>query len=249
MSQQHRAAVSDHIQLPEARERISHAAFRLFGKKGYTCTSVQDIADAAEVQKSILYYYFGSKEALYQTLCSESAKNLRAFLLQALNEAGLPKGLEADGFRAELPANVSCESLLAALAETLITLARDNREPVRFFMAHVFAPDGDRPPVSTCEMEQLTPQLIRHIARAGMVRGELCGELADLERLILGAVQYSIIRHLRNPEEEPLKVGLGPRIVSAVLRGFTAMPNSAAQRRQSAAASTAPAERPDSLEE
>jgi AcrR family transcriptional regulator len=205
----------------EARQRIKRAAFHLFGARGYSCTSIQDIADAAEVQKSILYYYFGSKEGLYQTLYSESAKSLQTFLLQALHDVGLPsEGLE-NGWRVEPPATISCETLLSTLAETLISLARDNREPVRFFMAHIFAPDGDRPPVSTDEMEHITPHLIQHIALCGMRRGELSGDLGALDRLLLGALQYSIIRHLRNPEQEPLTAGLGQSIVRALLHGFS----------------------------
>ena len=73
----------------EARQRITQAAFRLFGKKGYTCTSVQDIADAAAVKKSIVYYYFGSKEGLYKALLSESSLHLESFLSQALGSEGL----------------------------------------------------------------------------------------------------------------------------------------------------------------
>ena len=73
----------------EARKRISQAAFGLFGRKGYTCTSVQDIANAAEVKKSIVYYYFGSKEGLYQALLSESSAHLETFLSQALTGVGL----------------------------------------------------------------------------------------------------------------------------------------------------------------
>lgn len=203
----------------EARQRIARAAFRLFGQKGYSCTSVQDIAEAAEVQKSILYYYFGSKAGLYQSLCSESLHRLRAFLTQALRDAGLPLDDLTSGI-GQLPADVSCEKLLGALAETLIALARDNREPMRFFLAHIFAPDGDRPPASTHEMEQMTPQLIHYIGHAGILRGELCGDPRDLERLLLGAVQHSIIRHLRIPEKEPLAVGLGQRLARTVLRGF-----------------------------
>src|SRR5215470_7747042 len=100
----------------EARQRISQAAFRLFGSKGYSCTSIQDIADAAEVKKSIVYYYFTSKEGLYQALLSESSTNLRGFLDQALAKQQ-KRGSEAQ---------------LAAIAELLIGLSRDNRESVRF---------------------------------------------------------------------------------------------------------------------
>lgn len=219
----------------DARQRISQAAFRLFAEKGYSCTSVQDIAGAAEVQKSILYYYFGSKEGLYQSLCSESATHLREFMLQCLHAAGLPSPSSDKDWRVALPAELRCETLLGALTETLIGLARENREPVRFFMSHMFAPDADRPPASTQAMEHIMPQLVQHIVRAGLARGELCGDPEDLERLLLGAVHYSIIRHLRTPELESLPPGLGQHIARTVLRAFAGPVTQLASRPKRAA--------------
>lgn len=46
----------------EAKERIINAAKELFSKKGYDATRVSDIANAAEVNKALIYYYFKSKE-------------------------------------------------------------------------------------------------------------------------------------------------------------------------------------------
>lgn len=255
----------------EARKRISQAAFGLFGRKGYTCTSVQDIANAAEVKKSIVYYYFGSKEGLYQALLSESSAHLDTFLSQALTGVGLdhpelaplaplaPLGIvpptAASGVAplhaaqvppggaatAPLTPPQDCKGKLCAIAEMLIGLARDNREPVRFFLTHIFAPDADRPSCSADQLEHLPRQLIHKLAVAAVQGGELCGEPSELERLILGAVQYSIIRHLRSPEQEPLAAGLGQRIVHAAVRGFTAQ-RAQSPRRRAAAASSADAD-------
>jgi AcrR family transcriptional regulator len=221
------APPSDNSSPPvDARARICGAAFRLFAEKGYSYTSVQDIADAAAVKKSILYYYFGSKEGLYQTLFSEAAGNLRGFLVQSLSAVGFACTANAavtdNVCAAELPAGSSCQTLLGALVETMTALARDNREPVRFFMSHIFASDTDRPHADIEEMEHVLPQFFRQIVGHGLARGELRGNPADLERLLLGALQYSIIRHLRRPEQEPLPPGLGRQLVEAVLSGFSA---------------------------
>ena len=247
----------------EARKRISQAAFGLFGRKGYTCTSVQDIANAAEVKKSIVYYYFGSKEGLYQALLSESSAHLETFLSQALTGVGLddpelaplaivPPAAGAAPLHGTqvLPGSAAPPPLtppqdykgkLGAIAEMLIGLARDNREPVRFFLTHIFAPDADRPSCSADQLEHLPRQLTHKLAVAAVQGGELCGEPSELERLVLGAVQYSIIRHLRNPEQEPLAAGLGQRIVQAAVRGFTAQ-RAPSPRRRAAAASSADAD-------
>ena len=224
-----------------ARARISQAAFRLFGKKGYTCTSVQDIADAADVKKSIVYYYFSSKEGLYQALLSESSVHLEKFLAQAVATVELPIVPAGLGRRGQSLGKLrprDCEAQLCAIAEMLISLARDNRESVRFFLTHIFAPDADRPSCNIEQLEQLPRHLINQIAVAAVHSGELHGDPSELERLVLGAVQYSIIRHLRNPDQEPLVAGLGQRIVSAAVRGFLA-PRAAASRRSAATPSQA----------
>src|SRR5262249_37937952 len=125
----YRARTMTTEQPADASARIRRAAFRLFGHKGYSRTSIQDIADAADVQKSILYYYFRNKEELYLALLRESVEILRTILLPALTRAR-EQAVRAGG-------TASCETLLGVLAETLLSLARDNRESVRFFFAHV----------------------------------------------------------------------------------------------------------------
>jgi len=48
----------------EHKKRILGKAQSLFAEKGYSNTSMADIAEACEVQKATLYHYFDSKEAL-----------------------------------------------------------------------------------------------------------------------------------------------------------------------------------------
>lgn len=189
----------------EARERIVQAAFRLFGRQGYTQTSVQEIAAAAGVKKPVLYYYFGSKEGLYRALVEQSAYLLRRLVSEATAPCGADEPIGAR---------------MGRLAETLIGLARDNKDPVRFFFAHFLAADEDRPACDTGALETEPRHLLRQLAQEGIARGELRGDAADLERLVMGGIQYSIINYLRRPEEEPLDPGLGERIVRAALAGF-----------------------------
>jgi len=67
---------------PNAKERILEAAQRLFAEKGFWGTSVQDITDAAKVNKAMLFYYFKSKENLYRSLVQE----ILGDILNALSE-------------------------------------------------------------------------------------------------------------------------------------------------------------------
>lgn len=46
------------------KEKITEQSVLLFEKKGFSQTSIQDIADALNVTKGTFYYYFSSKEQL-----------------------------------------------------------------------------------------------------------------------------------------------------------------------------------------
>lgn len=46
------------------KTKITEQSIRLFEKKGFSQTSIQDIVDSLEVTKGTFYYYFSSKEEL-----------------------------------------------------------------------------------------------------------------------------------------------------------------------------------------
>ncbi|KAA0992534.1 TetR/AcrR family transcriptional regulator [Dyadobacter aurulentus] len=64
--------------------QIIEVAERLFAKKGFAGTSVRDIAQEADVNVSMISYYFGSKEklieALFQLRMAESRSRLEMLL-------------------------------------------------------------------------------------------------------------------------------------------------------------------------
>ncbi len=50
----------------DARENILESARKLFAEKGFDGVSMEDIAQASGVRKSLIYYYFPSKELLFE---------------------------------------------------------------------------------------------------------------------------------------------------------------------------------------
>ncbi|MCF7805624.1 MAG: TetR/AcrR family transcriptional regulator [Candidatus Marinimicrobia bacterium] len=50
------------------REKILEVAANLFANHGYNGVSVREIAEAADVTKPVIYYYFENKEDLHRTL-------------------------------------------------------------------------------------------------------------------------------------------------------------------------------------
>lgn len=58
------------------KERITEASIALFEQKGFSATSIQDIADAVGATKGTFYYYFKSKEQLLMDIHLEYISEL-----------------------------------------------------------------------------------------------------------------------------------------------------------------------------
>src|SRR5690349_5192340 len=61
---------------PNAREKIIEVATRLFAEKGLKGTTTREIAKESGLNLSLISYYFGGKEGLYQTIIFEHAKKV-----------------------------------------------------------------------------------------------------------------------------------------------------------------------------
>lgn len=57
---------------PTARDRILVAAAHLYAMRGYSGTSIREIAERAGVTKPLIYYHFESKERLYGCLFQDA---------------------------------------------------------------------------------------------------------------------------------------------------------------------------------
>jgi TetR/AcrR family acrAB operon transcriptional repressor len=70
------------------RERLLQAALSVFGNKGYSATTLEDIAAAAEVTRGAVYWHFGGKAELYSTLLVRFSARSSAITQQAVAEGG-----------------------------------------------------------------------------------------------------------------------------------------------------------------
>ena len=77
--------------LADGREaQLLAIARRLFAQKGFDATSLRDIAEAAQITKAALYYYFPNKDALYERVVIESMASLLAEVQVAVARARTP---------------------------------------------------------------------------------------------------------------------------------------------------------------
>lgn len=73
---------------PRSRAAILAAAGRIFAKSGLAGARTDAIAADAGVNKALLYYYFGSKEGLYEAVVEEYFSDFNRKALEVLNSPG-----------------------------------------------------------------------------------------------------------------------------------------------------------------
>lgn len=70
----------------ETKQKILEAAKLAFSKKGYDGVSIDEIAQIANVRKSLIYYYFPSKDVLFEEVWVNSIDELENELFGQVEE-------------------------------------------------------------------------------------------------------------------------------------------------------------------
>lgn len=84
----------------ERRSQLLDVARATFGTRGYSSTSMNDVALAAGVTKPVLYQHFESKHHLFLELLSDTAAKLAMTLESAIGQATTGRGKLESGFAA-----------------------------------------------------------------------------------------------------------------------------------------------------
>jgi AcrR family transcriptional regulator len=79
-----RRAVSDEDKEQRRRDLLA-AAKRLFAERGFSATTIADVARAAGVSYGVVYWYFESKDDLFHALMSEEEAALRDRITGAID--------------------------------------------------------------------------------------------------------------------------------------------------------------------
>ncbi|TCL66535.1 TetR family transcriptional regulator [Hydrogenispora ethanolica] len=183
------------------RSIILLRALQLFAARGYDGVAVQEIADAAGITKPTLYYYFGSKQGLLQTLVAEWGEPL----LRLVSEAAAYQG--------DLSLN------LERLAAALFDYAKAHQEFYRMQLAMYFAP---RQSLANQAVRQLNERL--HLALEELFRqaaahhAKMRGRELALAATFLGTVNTYIGLALNGYIE--LRAGLAGNAVRQFMHGI-----------------------------
>jgi AcrR family transcriptional regulator len=74
----------------EFRKKIIETAGQIFSRFGFRKTSMDDIAKSLKIGKSSIYYYFDSKEAIFEAVVLNEANILRNSLTNSLKSVDSP---------------------------------------------------------------------------------------------------------------------------------------------------------------
>jgi len=157
------------------RAAILDAARRVFSRKGYAETAVEDVADEAHVAKGTLYLYFKSKEELYMAVL---AGDLRQMTADARAEMD-----RAEGFREKL----------RAFFRVRLEFARAHEDFYRIYLAE-YGSMFVKAPVSR-EVMQLFRANMRQVAQV-VEDASKRGEIARVPAGPVAAALFDISRGL-----------------------------------------------------
>jgi len=168
----------------ELRDRLVTGAVRLFAARGYAAVSVREICAAAGATKPMLYYYFGSKEGLYN------------HLIESVYEGFLTLLSEVEAQRLPL------RQALVRYAEAHLRWAQEAPDHARLVFANALgpldSPGEERPNVHRLAVDRLS-QLI-----AADQGPEAAIPAVDLTLSFIGAVVLACLRFLSLELDEPL---------------------------------------------
>lgn len=100
-----------------AKARLMEAATKLFAEHGLEGTSTRDIAKAADLNISLISYYFGGKEGLYKEVLAQFAERMRRETEKVLASLDL-QNLNRDSF----------QSIMRAIITEMLPLKMTHRE-------------------------------------------------------------------------------------------------------------------------
>jgi AcrR family transcriptional regulator len=144
------------------RERIHDAGLTLFNARGYTGTSVRELADACGLTPGAIYNHYASKEALLFAIVDRVHDEADAILSDTLRVS-----------RRDPPAQL--EALAAAFTAFHIARPRETRVANRDY---IYLPDGERD--SIVRRRRRVRALFADVLRAGERDGSFSfGELGS----------------------------------------------------------------------
>lgn len=199
----------------EKKERTLTAAWEVFARFGYEKASVQDIAEAAGVSKSVVFKYYESKENLYRTAFRVASDEIARSDAEAASAA-----TEPDDVFSALRKTVDARMRLFARAPYVYsfsyTAAYDTAELPRQLVLEEFAKRGVTKPDAEryrCIRKDVSPQRAKQMIfwiSQGFLGDQLARGMAKPEALKQAYLEWVdlmelLLKERRDDEHESSK--------------------------------------------
>ena len=166
----------------EVRNRIYVAAKELFAKQGFEATTVDEIAQVADVAPATFFNHFQSKQAILGLMTGEVVEHLHAMTVEVL----VGPGSSFERIR----------RFVSRAAEDISANRSTARETLLEFMRLDATPNGPHP-----YLERLFEPIVELVAegqRAGEIRTD--HDAAFLTQMAVGMINSAITNWLANPD-------------------------------------------------
>jgi len=186
----------------DARTSIFNAAITLFSENGYDGTGVQQIADKAGVNKAMIYYYFGSKDELYDILLTEGEKIIESAINKTENK------------------RLFIDERIRVFSKTLLCAAIEQPELTRLIYRELLG-DGEQAKESVADNFRNNVELIAEKLEEGIKKGKIRDDINLLytSYMIFGIINIFISKFVITGQLLDVE-SLVDDIVSMVLNGI-----------------------------
>ncbi len=208
------AAVSDPPSVPSPaasrggsaralRRRIVEVATKLFASRGFTATTMREVAQAAGCTKPALYYYFDSKAALFLAIIREQTDRIHVLLDVHLTT--------------DQPLRKKLQHAMAAYFQHV----REEPHALAVLARAELHTEHGQPSFDFRSLREMYKDMLRRVLRGGVTRGELRHDLDmdDVLAVFIGVVDYRCTLWLTNGE--PIPLDYPERVVSLLFEGLT----------------------------
>jgi AcrR family transcriptional regulator len=187
---------------PGVRKALLLAGINLFAEKGYASTSVREIVSAAGVSKPVLYYYFESKEGLFQAILDWAAQEQETILEEALQAPG-----------------TALERILH-LYRGIYQGLMENRQLFKLINHLFFGPPQGAPSYDIERFHRRMMEVIKEIYLEGLKQGEVRAiDPEEATLLVLGVTDYCFHLDYLHPESmDPDRAG---RLLRLAFQGLS----------------------------
>lgn len=166
-----------HAPAVDARQTVLLAAIRAFAQGGYAGTSIQEILAATQLSKPTLYYYFGNKLGLFQSILDYAHDEAHARM------------------KAAAAVGATCRDQLVEVAATLFEFVESHHDLTRLVFSSTFAAPRELPPtVINLKKRRRNFEFMLNIVKNGQRSGQLSDthRAIELTHGIYGAISHRI---------------------------------------------------------